>query len=113
MAALTILLLAMSSAGVLSRSAQAVARLRDAHADAVLAPRLLVAAFALPMVLGRARVALDGVIDDGLSSALVTVAFASRGDVVPVAGSDPDAEPASTAPAPARGSRIPGRRAHT
>jgi signal transduction histidine kinase len=76
MAALTILLLAISSAGVLSCSAQAVARLREAHADAVLAPRLLVAAFALPMVLGRAQLALDGVLDYGLSSALVTVAFA-------------------------------------
>ena len=76
MAALTILLLATSSAGVLSCSAQAVARLRDAHADAVLAPRLLVAAFALPMVLGRVQVWLDGVVDHGLSSAIVTVAFA-------------------------------------
>jgi len=76
MAALTILLLATSSAGVLSCSAQAVARLREAHADAVLAPRLLVAAFALPMVLGRTQMALDGVMDYGLSAALVTVVFA-------------------------------------
>ncbi len=76
MAALTILLLATSSAGVLTCSSQAVARLRDAHADAVLAPRLLVAAFALPMVLGRVQVWLDGVIDHGLSSAIVTVGFA-------------------------------------
>ena len=76
MAALTILLLATSSAGVLTCSSQAVARLRDAHADAVLAPRLLVAAFALPMVLGRIQIWLDGVIDHGLSSAIVTVGFA-------------------------------------
>ena len=76
MAALTILVLATSSAGVLSCSAQAVARLRDAHAEAVLAPRLLVAAFALPMVLGRGQVWLNGVIDPGLASAIIAVAFA-------------------------------------
>jgi signal transduction histidine kinase/CheY-like chemotaxis protein len=76
MAAMTIVLLAMCSAGVLSCSRQTIARLRDANADAVLAPRLLVAAFALPMVLGRVQVALDERIDHGLSAALVTVAFA-------------------------------------
>jgi signal transduction histidine kinase len=77
MAALTIVLVAMTSAGVLSCSAQAIARLREAHAAAVLAPRLLVAAFALPTVLGRLQVALDGAIDHGLAAAIVTVAFAT------------------------------------
>jgi signal transduction histidine kinase/CheY-like chemotaxis protein len=76
MAVSTIVLMATASAGVLWCSAQAVTRLRDAYADIVLAPYLLLAAFALPIGLGRAHRALAGVLDPGLSAALVMAAFA-------------------------------------
>jgi len=77
MAAPTIVLFAVTSAGILSCSSQAIARLRAANADIGLAPRLLIGAFVLPMFLGRMQVWLATRLDAGLVTAIVTTTFAS------------------------------------
>jgi signal transduction histidine kinase len=76
MAALTIALFALAAAGALTCSTQAVDRLRDADADVLLSPVLLLAAFALPLVLGQLRAQLDVRLAPGLAVAFVTVVFA-------------------------------------
>jgi signal transduction histidine kinase len=76
MAAMTILLFAVSSAGVLACSSPVVARLRDAHADVVVSRSLIAAAFILPLVLAAARLQLERRLDDGVAAAIVTVLLA-------------------------------------
>ncbi len=82
MAVPTVILFAVTSVLVLSSSATAMARLRAANADIGLDPRLLVGAFALPIVLGRAHLLLARRVDPGLATALVTATFASIGAIV-------------------------------
>jgi signal transduction histidine kinase/CheY-like chemotaxis protein len=82
MAAPTIVLFAVTSAGILSCSSQAIARLRAANADIGLAPRLLIGAFVLPMVLGWMQAWLATRLDGGLVIAIVTTTFAAVVTVV-------------------------------
>ena len=76
MAAPTVALLAVASAGVLWCSARTMTRLREAYTEVLLAPYLLLAAFALPIALGRTHVALTQLLDRELATALITAAFA-------------------------------------
>ena len=77
MAALTIMLFALSSVSIVLASAQAMARLRDADAAAVLSPRLLLIAFGVPLVLGQLHLYLSRRFDTDLASAGVVLVFAS------------------------------------
>jgi signal transduction histidine kinase len=76
MAALTIVLMGITSATVIACSTQAMTRLRDADAGVVIKPWLLVAAFVCPLLLGSAQSAFDRFMDPSLVDAVVTVAFA-------------------------------------
>ena len=76
MAVLTVTLLAVSSVAILASSAHAMARLRDAHLHAAVAPGTLLAAFGLPLLLGQARALLALVLPANLAAALAVVVFA-------------------------------------
>jgi signal transduction histidine kinase/ActR/RegA family two-component response regulator len=76
MAAMTIMLFALTSASVLARSSQVIARLRDADADVVVSRWLIAAAFLLPLVLASVRLELGRWIDSSLAGAIVTVLLA-------------------------------------
>jgi signal transduction histidine kinase/CheY-like chemotaxis protein len=76
MAVLTMALMAASSVGVLASSTHALARLRGARVRGAIAPGLIVAAFAVPLLLGRLRVFLDLHVDRGLAMAAVVITFA-------------------------------------
>jgi len=77
MAVPTIVLLGVSSVAMLAASAGTMARIHGAHLNAAIAPGTLVAAFAVPLLLGRLRAALVGVIDPGLAAGLVVLTFAA------------------------------------
>ena len=83
MAVPTIVLLGVSSVAMLAASPGTMARIHGAHLNAAIAPGTLVAAFAVPLLLGWMRQRVIGVIDPGLAGALVVLAFAaSLGGVV-------------------------------
>jgi signal transduction histidine kinase/ActR/RegA family two-component response regulator len=76
MAVLTVGLLALSSVAVLASSTHAMARLRDAHLHAAVAPRTLLLAFGLPLLLGQLRTVLALVLPAGIAATLVVAVFA-------------------------------------
>lgn len=83
MAVPTIVLLGVSSVAMLAASPGTMARIHGAHLNAAIAPSTLVAAFAVPLLLGWMRQQLVGVVDPGLAAGLVVMAFAaSLGGVV-------------------------------
>ena len=77
MAVPTIVLLGVSSVAMLAASTGTMARIHGAHLNAAIAPGTLVAAFAVPLLLGRLRAGLVSVIDPGLAGGLVVLAFAA------------------------------------
>ncbi len=77
MAVLTIALLALSSVTVLASSEHALAQLRGGQVKSAIAPGTLALAFALPLLLGRARELLSRRLDAELATALVVVVFAA------------------------------------
>jgi signal transduction histidine kinase/ActR/RegA family two-component response regulator len=83
MAVPTIVLLGVSSVAMLAASPGTMARIHGAHLNAAIAPGTLVAAFAVPLLLGWTRQQLVGVMDPGLAGGFVVLAFAaSLGGVV-------------------------------
>jgi two-component system CheB/CheR fusion protein len=76
MAALTVVLFALSSYGVLAASREAVARVRDAGADAAMHGGLVASAFALPLILGPLTSLSMRWVAVDLSTALATVTLA-------------------------------------
>lgn len=76
MAALTVVLFALTSYGVLAASREVVARLREAGADAVMHGGVVASAFALPLVLGPLTVVSSRWVAADLSNALATVTLA-------------------------------------
>lgn len=76
MAVLTVILLGLTSIAVIASSQHAMARLRGAHLHAAVAPSTLVAAFAVPLVLGQVRATLQQHLDPALTAATVVLAFA-------------------------------------
>jgi signal transduction histidine kinase len=82
MAALTIVLFAISSYGVLAASSEVVTRVRDAGTDVVLHGGLAVSAFALPLILGPLTEFSTRWLTPELSTALAAVGFAAALTVV-------------------------------
>lgn len=76
MAVLTVILLSLSSIAVIASSQHAMARLRGAHLHAAVAPGTIVAAFAVPLVLGQVRALLQQWLDPALTAAAVVMTFA-------------------------------------
>jgi two-component system CheB/CheR fusion protein len=76
MAALTVVLFALSSYSVLAASREVVARVKDAGADAALHGGLVASAFALPLVLGPLTSLSSRWFAGDLSTALATVTLA-------------------------------------
>jgi len=76
MAALTIVLFAITSYGVLAASHEVVTRIRDSGADPALHGGLVVSAFALPLVLGPATQLLSRWIAPELTTAIAAVSLA-------------------------------------
>ena len=76
MAALTVVLFALSSYGILAASREVVTRLRDAGTDVALHGGLVVSAFALPLILGPLMQLSSRWVAAELSTALAAVTFA-------------------------------------
>jgi signal transduction histidine kinase/CheY-like chemotaxis protein len=82
MAALTIVLFALSSYGVLAASIDVVTRVRDAGTDVALHAGLVVSAFALPLILGPLTEFSTRWLAPELSTALAALGFAAALTVV-------------------------------
>jgi signal transduction histidine kinase len=76
MAVPTVGLLALSSVAVLASSTHSMARLRDAHLHAAVAPGTLLVAFGLPLFLGQLRALLALFLPAGMAAAVVVAIFA-------------------------------------